>query len=536
MKTNQTFSRARNSGFSLVELIVVIAIMAILVGVAVPVYGAYVDKSKKAVDIDLVSGITHAIKTGTYSQSFVGDDSFKMGSLSYPVGFVVLTTEGAKVVVSQTEIYPPTSGKCEFVTLENVATITEHTVKPCSNSEAVYYSYTKGSITYCKTHSPEPTIEDKSGQTYTSSYKHTAGAFYCARGCESFTLTSSTYPSDTNEVTNVDALYTVISDTTLCEAAYANQYGTYGSPNIGEATASNPLYDAIVAAYGTDLSELKLTYDEWTSGEGIDYATFYTSAPQLMADMEDLSGTLATGSQYQETIKKLTGIDLGVSTEYEDEEAVLKGVSQNIVGTHDMTTWMIQWDNDAAMTWDSYGFGLTGRENYSAARMAYNNAFASYLEARGETAYLTEIREFYAQSVNADLFFTEINIGLPGLICTDAFTASDSPLREKITNEDDFNRIAELYQEYLASDAHEENGKLVFNTLATFNDTSDVASAYADQHGGSIYDYYNTYVAEMSALYNAAQTAAGEGIVIIVTVENGLLNFMTSPAEAYPQN
>ena len=105
-----------NKGFSLVELVIVIAIMAILVGVAVPVYSTYVEKSKKAMDKDLVAGVMDAVKKGTYSQMFVNDDSFKMGSMSYPVGFIVLTKDGVRVVASETEVYPATTGKCVFET------------------------------------------------------------------------------------------------------------------------------------------------------------------------------------------------------------------------------------------------------------------------------------------------------------------------------------------------------------------------------------------------------------------------------------
>ncbi len=52
-----------NKGFSLVELIVVIAIMAILVGVAVPVYSGYITKANNNVDAQLVDEIDRAIET-----------------------------------------------------------------------------------------------------------------------------------------------------------------------------------------------------------------------------------------------------------------------------------------------------------------------------------------------------------------------------------------------------------------------------------------------------------------------------------------
>lgn len=51
-----------NKGFSLVELIVVIAIMAILVGVAVPVYTSYIDKANDATDIQAIDNLEHACK------------------------------------------------------------------------------------------------------------------------------------------------------------------------------------------------------------------------------------------------------------------------------------------------------------------------------------------------------------------------------------------------------------------------------------------------------------------------------------------
>ena len=62
-----------NKGFSLVELIVVIAIMAILVGVAVPTYTAYIEKANKGVDDDLVGQVEYAAKLANVEYGTVID-------------------------------------------------------------------------------------------------------------------------------------------------------------------------------------------------------------------------------------------------------------------------------------------------------------------------------------------------------------------------------------------------------------------------------------------------------------------------------
>lgn len=51
-----------NKGFSLVELIIVIAIMAVLIGVLAPQYLKYVEQSRLQKDNQAISEITNAIK------------------------------------------------------------------------------------------------------------------------------------------------------------------------------------------------------------------------------------------------------------------------------------------------------------------------------------------------------------------------------------------------------------------------------------------------------------------------------------------
>ena len=54
--------KLNNKGFSLVELIIVIAIMAVLIGVLAPQYLKYVEKSRQSADLDNVDAIISAVE------------------------------------------------------------------------------------------------------------------------------------------------------------------------------------------------------------------------------------------------------------------------------------------------------------------------------------------------------------------------------------------------------------------------------------------------------------------------------------------
>lgn len=64
--------KTNNKGFSLVELIIVIAIMAILVGVLAPQYLKYVEKSRESADKDTLDSFYTACTTAAADPEITG--------------------------------------------------------------------------------------------------------------------------------------------------------------------------------------------------------------------------------------------------------------------------------------------------------------------------------------------------------------------------------------------------------------------------------------------------------------------------------
>ena len=72
--------KRNNKGFSLVELIVVIAVMAVLVVVLAPAYLRYVDKAKLQKDESAISEVENAVKIAAAEEK-VSDEIPTSGSL-----------------------------------------------------------------------------------------------------------------------------------------------------------------------------------------------------------------------------------------------------------------------------------------------------------------------------------------------------------------------------------------------------------------------------------------------------------------------
>ena len=95
--------KKNNKGFSLVELIIVIAIMAILVGVLVPTYLIYVQKSRVSHDAQLVDSISKAI-TYAASDPKVAEDADSqtvLAGLSFPTKLEDLDSPAGNVFASE---------------------------------------------------------------------------------------------------------------------------------------------------------------------------------------------------------------------------------------------------------------------------------------------------------------------------------------------------------------------------------------------------------------------------------------------------
>ena len=85
-----TWNRHASAGFTLVELIVVIAILAILAGVGIPVYSGYITRANKQADMTLISDIEYALTVAGYTDTFADGES----------GTIILSTTGISGVTA----------------------------------------------------------------------------------------------------------------------------------------------------------------------------------------------------------------------------------------------------------------------------------------------------------------------------------------------------------------------------------------------------------------------------------------------------
>lgn len=101
--------KKNNKGFTLVELVIVIAILAILVGLLAPQYTKYVEKSRKSADVDNMNEMVKAV------QVYAVDQGTKAGGNTATSGTIKLSSSGVTVTDTDTTNKPVENALKEYV-------------------------------------------------------------------------------------------------------------------------------------------------------------------------------------------------------------------------------------------------------------------------------------------------------------------------------------------------------------------------------------------------------------------------------------
>ena len=208
-----TLDRHHAEGFTLVELIVVIAILAILGGVAVPAYSGYVTKANKQADLSLISEIEHALTLAGYNGTFTDGEG----------GYVILSTEGVSGVEAGSNL--------EKALIDTFGT------GYADNLKLSYSNWSNNGMLDSLLNADDPIAAAKN--VLTSSY-----------------ITGNSVEQLLSEVEDLTGVASGVIGNVFGDAAYTK------TENFFQNGSSNAFTDAVEEVYGEDYDTSKLTETE----------------------------------------------------------------------------------------------------------------------------------------------------------------------------------------------------------------------------------------------------------------------------------
>lgn len=139
--------KMNNKGFSLVELIVVIAIMAILVGALAPQLIKYIERSRQATDIQTAGAIFTAVQTAYADPMITEANKVQANALKddNDFGKAVLDTLGGAVPSFTSKAY---TGKTPTVTIDASGNIKVAVDVNSGNHGGKKFDITSKGVTY----------------------------------------------------------------------------------------------------------------------------------------------------------------------------------------------------------------------------------------------------------------------------------------------------------------------------------------------------------------------------------------------------
>ena len=317
----------------------------------------------------------------------------------------------------------------------------------------------------------------------------------------------------------------------------------------------DPIGISLAASLGDEYSSTtKLMYDKWNV-DTITTSTFHNASAGIFNKIDKV-GSLMIALQ---DVIQLT------STDYDDTGDMMLTVSARIadynnngtIEASDKTTFVEMWANASNQSADSYGFGFTERENYSAIRMAYSSAFGEYVRANysgtQDADTLANNISNYGQSAG-DLAYEKASEKAGGGFLGGLAGAAAEKIVDKVAPNTNFpyaatskafddrnyagygdEKCKELYNKWIEG-ADEADAAMFYDTMVTM---AVDGKAYAEDNGTDEFvEWFSAQATAFSENFNKVDTIVNgkSAIVVAVYYHDGILKCDVFSNEADPRN